>query len=414
MRLLHVIPQMDPVMGGVCQAVRNIIAGLTDLGVSNEVVSLDGPGSELIYGDSFTLHSMGPGKGPWCYSKELVPWLINNFACFDAVIVHGLWLFHAYAVRKAYTMAFKDCSSRKLPKIFIMPHGMLDPYFQQARGRKLKAIRNWFYWKLIEKHMVNDAAGLLFTCKEELQLARHSFSPYRPCQEVVVGLGVNEPPVFLPTMKQAFLEKCPELQNRPYILFLSRIHEKKGVDILVEAFSEILHFKELEKGTLTAGGIDGTSETENDNLPILIIAGPGIESPYGRKIQKRIYGDELLKKCIFFPGMLTGDAKWGAFYGCEAFVLPSHQENFGIAIVEAMACAKPVLISDQVNIWREIADDGAGLIARDTTEDFRNELVRWWSLKEVEKLQIGQLALSCFRKNFSVVSASKNLLRNIG
>ncbi len=59
--------------------------------------------------------------------------------------------------------------------------------------------------------------------------------------------------------------------------------------------------------------------------------------------------------------MLTGDLKWGAFRAAEAFVLPSHQENFGIAVVEALACGKPVLISDKVNIWREIVEDGAGL-----------------------------------------------------
>jgi hypothetical protein len=66
--------------------------------------------------------------------------------------------------------------------------------------------------------------------------------------------------------------------------------------------------------------------------------------------------------------MLSGAAKWGALYGCEAFVLPSHQENFGIAVVEALACGKPVLISDQVNIWREIVEDGAGLVEGDAEE----------------------------------------------
>lgn len=64
--------------------------------------------------------------------------------------------------------------------------------------------------------------------------------------------------------------------------------------------------------------------------------------------------------------MLQGDVKWGAVHGCEEFVLPSRQENFAIAVVEALACGKPVLISDQVNIWREIAEDGAGLVGGDT------------------------------------------------
>jgi glycosyltransferase involved in cell wall biosynthesis len=68
------------------------------------------------------------------------------------------------------------------------------------------------------------------------------------------------------------------------------------------------------------------------------------------------------------PHRLRKSEKWGVLYGCEAFVLPSHQENFGIAVVEALACGKPVLISDQVNIWREIVEDGAGIAEADTEE----------------------------------------------
>lgn len=68
------------------------------------------------------------------------------------------------------------------------------------------------------------------------------------------------------------------------------------------------------------------------------------------------------------PGMLTGDAKWGAFYGCDAFMLPSHQENFGLVVAEALACGKKVFLSRQVNIWREIVEDGVGMAAPDTLE----------------------------------------------
>src|SRR5690606_26648595 len=100
--------------------------------------------------------------------------------------------------------------------------------FQNARNRKLKAIRNWIYWKLIEKNVVNQAQGLLFTCEEERQLARVTFSPYRPNCELVVGLGVEEPPVYQVDMQREFVARCPNFKNESYFLFLSRIHEKKG------------------------------------------------------------------------------------------------------------------------------------------------------------------------------------------
>jgi glycosyltransferase involved in cell wall biosynthesis len=139
-------------------------------------------------------------------------------------------------------------------------------------------------------------------------------------------------------------------------------------------------------GPVTRAG-DGQSQQNGKGhgaFPDLVIAGPGWESDYGREVcglidvansnfaQSSSTLDLKLKTSHSAPlhavGMLSGAAKWGALYGCEAFVLPSHQENFGIAVVEALACGKPVLISDQVNIWREIVEDRAGLVEGDTEE----------------------------------------------
>ena len=112
---------------------------------------------------------------------------------------------------------------------------------------------------------------------------------------------------------------------------------------------------------------------------------------------------------ICFPGMLQGDAKWGAFYGCEAFVLPSHQENFGIAVVEALACRKPVLISDQVNIYQEIANSGAGMVCRDTADGV-NQMVRdWVGLPEGERREMQMAARRCFDELFEASKAAEKL-----
>jgi glycosyltransferase involved in cell wall biosynthesis len=191
---------------------------------------------------------------------------------------------------------------------------MLDPYFQKAPERRLKAIRNQIYWKLIEQKLINRADGLLFTCEAELLLARETFTPYHPKRELNVGYGIQEPPAFTPAMRDAFLNKCPEIADKSYILFLSRVHEKKGADLLIKAYSSI----------------------RNSSSSKLIIAGPGMETDYGKSLIQIVKEDHL-EHSVHFTGMLSGDAKWGAFYGCETFVLPSHQENFGIAVVEALA-----------------------------------------------------------------------------
>ncbi len=145
-------------------------------------------------------------------------------------IVHGLWLYHGFAARKALKKIRNNSIALnilKSPKLFVMPHGMLDPYFQKPAGRQLKAFRNWIYWKLIEEKLINSTEALLFTCNEERGLASKSFLPYTPKRQIVVGLGVEKPPPYDATMRSSFLVKCPEIINEPYLLFLSRIHEKK-------------------------------------------------------------------------------------------------------------------------------------------------------------------------------------------
>src|SRR5688572_26443283 len=232
MRLLRVIATMDPAFGGPCQGIRNIVPTLEEMGVSNEVVTLDDPNAPFLGSDPFPIHALGPSKSMWNYSPNLQPWLHENLDRFDAVIIHGLWLYISYATSKAVRQFRNNVSPRSRSgqlKLFIMPHGMLDPYFQRAPGRRLKAIRNWFYWKLIEGNVVNKADGIFFTCEEELLLAREPFRPYLPQRELNVKYGIENPPENSWEMREAFLRRCPQAYDKPYILFLSRIHEKKGV-----------------------------------------------------------------------------------------------------------------------------------------------------------------------------------------
>ncbi len=108
--------------------------------------------------------------------------------------------------------------------------------------------------------------------------------------------------------------------------------------------------------------------------------------------------------------MLDGDVKWGAFRRAAAFVLPSHQENFGIAVAEALACRVPVLISDKVNIWREIEADGAGLVEADDLAGTQRLLKRWAMLGEEDRGRMAERAEACFRKRFDVSRNARELI----
>jgi glycosyltransferase involved in cell wall biosynthesis len=109
--------------------------------------------------------------------------------------------------------------------------------------------------------------------------------------------------------------------------------------------------------------------------------------------------------------MLRGDAKWGAFHAAEAFVLPSHQENFGIAAAEALACGTPVLLSDKVNIAREIADDGAGWMEPDTAAGTERLLERWIELPPAERQAMAVRARECFHKRYDMRENAKAIVR---
>lgn len=413
MKLLHITASLDPKLGGVSQALKTMVKGLSDFeNIKNEVVSFDNPDASFIDKNFVKTYALGAGKGPWFYNPNYKSWLQQHLSEFDVVILHGLWNYQGYGLIKVMQLLKgKSADASFSTKLFVMPHGMLDPYFQKAEGRKLKAIRNWFYWKLIEQKVVNQADGILFTCEAELQLAKQTFSPYLPKKELVVGLGVDEPPAFTDAMKEAFLSKCSGLEQASYLLFLSRIHEKKGVDLLVDAYANsLISNKTVDQKDQQNSN---TSFITPKNVSKLIVAGPGLQTVYGQKI--KLAASKLQQQIpqVFFPEMLTGDAKWGAFYGCKAFILPSHQENFGIAVVEALACGKPVLISNQINIHTEISNSNAGFVADDTASGTEELLRKWNDLSPAEKTTMGKNARKCYEDYFAVDQAAQKLLTAI-
>ena len=112
--------------------------------------------------------------------------------------------------------------------------------------------------------------------------------------------------------------------------------------------------------------------------------------------------------------MLRGDVKWGAFRRAAAFILPSHQENFGVVVAEAMACSTPVLISDKVNIWREVEASRAGFVQPDTIEGTRNLIRRFNATTELDVQHISQDARAGFLKWFDIKASARDFARAIG
>ena len=410
MNILHVVASMERASGGPAQGIRNLAGSLAPLGNHIEVVCLDDTIYDNTADTNLLIHSLGHGSSRWSFNATLNSWLELNLQRFDAIILHGIWLYPTLAL----WLVLKKMRGQGLPTppYFVMPHGMLDPWFQKSPTRRFKAVRNWIYWKLIEHRIVRDASAMLFTCEVELKLARTTFKPYKPKAEINVGYGIIEPPAFQPNMDSAFSAHCPEIGKQSYLLYLSRIDPKKGVDLLIQAYADAAKQKCISNDPLNCG--------QKEVFPALVIAGPGMETTYGREMQALAnavtqnvnsnYPNTSSVK-ILFTGMLTGDTKWGAIYGCSAFILPSHQENFGIAVVEALACGKPVLISNQINIWKEIESDGAAIVAEDTKFGTLTLLQRWLDTSDSDRNVLSANAKSCYLKHFEAIGAANNLIK---
>ena len=383
LRILHSIRSVNPAGGGPIEAVKQLAAVNRRAGHEIDVVTLDRPDDLWVKEFPLPCHAMGPAKGSYGFSSRLSVWLRGRRREYDAVVVDGLWQYNAFGVWRAL-------HGTDTP-YFVFTHGMLDPWFK--RTYPLKHLKKWLYWPWGDYRVLRDARAVFFTCEEERLLARKSFWLYR-CHERIVTLGTAGPSGDPAQQRQAFQEKFPETIGKACLLFLGRVHVKKGTDLLLEAFARFR-----------------VERNQSDGRDHLVIAGPD-DHAYAQEM-KALARRLGIQEHVTWAGMLAGDLKWGAFYQAQAFVLPSHQENFGIAVAEALACGRPVLISNKVNIWREIAEDNAGLIENDDREGALRLLSRWAALSADEKAAMGRSAADCFLRRFHIEASARSLIENL-
>lgn len=374
-RLLRVISSLDPKGGGPMEGIRQITPKLESLGVNTTVACLDPPESPWIKDFPCEVRAFGPALSGYLYRKGFVRLLKALAHHNDIVIVHGLWQYHAFA-------AWRALHNGRVPYL-VQTHGMLDPWFKKAYP--LKHFKKCLYWPWADYRLLRDAKAVLFTCARERDLARQSFSLYS-ANEQVIAYGTAGPTGDPVQLRRRFLALWPELQHRRILLFLGRIHPKKGVDLLIEAFAEIAN---------------------RDPSLSLVVAGP--DGVGWQKALELLARDLGVADRICWPGMLTGDDKWAAFYAAEIFCLPSHQENFGIAVAEALACGLPVCISNQVNISSEVLNSGSGLVHSNTKLGTVAAFQQWLNYDSYERQVFGRNARALFEQSFEIGSAARQL-----
>jgi len=367
------VQTLDPRSGGVATAVLSLSEAIARQGHDVEITTLDAPDAERPTATSLPIHALARRPQGYGYSPHLLPWLQEHGSKFDCAIVNGCWQYSGLA-------AWRQFAHSPVP-YYVFPHGMIDPWFK--RTYPLKHLKKWLYWPWAEYRVLRDARGVIFTSDAERLQARKSFSLYR-ARERVSPLGIETPPAG---SSDEFFARFPHLRGKRIVLFLGRLHVKKGCDLLINAFEQ----------------------TAPDDESIgLVIAGPdqdGHEATLRARASRSSKGDR-----IHFVGMLEGVVKWGALRAADVFILPSHQENFGLSVVEALACGVPVLISKPVNISTEVQEDGAGFVDSDDLPGTARLLQRWFSMGEAERNAMRPRAAACFAKRFEIGRAATLLL----
>ena len=328
--VLHVIPSVARSDGGPSRAVMDMCRALSAAGVGVSLATTDADGSSRLrvehgvwnlregvstiffpreYTDSFKV------------SRPLAEWLESNVEKFDCVHVHGVF-------SHACLAAARSCARLRVPYV-VRPLGALERW-----SLRQKPVRKWLALALGGRALLRRAAAVHYTTARE---RRESEKALRISNGIVIPLGVDLP-----------VRPHPPLSGRAMkILFLSRLHPKKGVEILLEAFARV-----------TAG--DAGMTMEGGNLCRLIIAGSG--NPAYEKSLRGLAESLGIAGRVSFPGWLDEEAKSTAFAEAGLFVLPSAQENFGLVVLEAMAAGVPVAVSRGVDLADEIQSETAGWV----------------------------------------------------
>ena len=381
--ILHVVQSVNPVGGGPIEAVRQLAAAHHALGDSLQIASLDPPGAPYL---AFPGVPVEPLRRSWLdpfFPLSLLRWVRAHHHHYDAVVVNGIWDFHLLA---AY-LAVRGTAT----PFFVFPHGMLDPWFR--RRYPLKHLKKWLFWPWAMYLPLRQADAVCFTCDQERLLARQSFWLYQ-CHEVVVAFGTKGIPEPHHDYATAFLEAHPAIDGRQRFLFLGRVAPKKGPDLLIRAIAALQDERLWDPASM-----------------VLVLAGPA-NGAYATQLQR--LAERLgVSSSLHWTGMIQGDQKWGAFQSAAAFVLPSHQENFGIAVAEALSCSTPVLLTHPVNIAADIAAAGAGLVEHDSVAGITNLLRRWLALDPTARSAMATQARRCFLERYEISNAALSVTSTI-
>ncbi len=334
MKVLHVIPAVAPRYGGPSRAILDMCRALQAQGIEPLIATTDADGGGRLRVDLGrplswegvpTIFFPRQWSEAFKYSGPLARWMERNVNGFDVVHIHAVFSHSCLA-------AARSCLRHDVPYV-VRPLGTLDPW---SLGQRRLAKR--ILWHAGAGLMLREAAAIHYTTTQEGQLAE---GPLGLGRGVVIPLGVDGELLGEPGAPGSFRRRHPTLEKDPYVLVLCRLHPKKGLELFLEVFLDLT----------------GAGEFRHWRL---VVAGEG-EAGYVSRLRRLAEGGDGAGR-VLFTGWLDGAEKAEALREAALLALPSRQENFGLSVVEALACGVPALVSRHVNLAEEIRAAGAGWV----------------------------------------------------
>jgi glycosyltransferase involved in cell wall biosynthesis len=313
-------------------------------------------------------------------SIPLLNWLCRNVTKYDVVHVHAVFSFSTLAAGWA-------CWLRRVPYI-VRPLGVLNAWGMNNRRRWIKTLS----FRLLDKQLLDHASAIHYTSAQEADEAARLGLRARP---VVIPLGMDLGPFSSLPSPELFTARFPETAGRPIILFLSRLDPKKNVELLLEAMARL----GSEESNLIR-------PNPTESAPLLVIAGSGAPV-YVAELKARALALGLEKEVIWV-GHLDGDMKLAALAAATVYVLPSHSENFGVALLEALAAGSPCVSTPGVALAVEAANEEAVLLSEADPQKLAEMLKRLLS-NPSERHALGVAAAQMAQTKYSSAAASESL-----
>lgn len=378
MKVLHVIPSVGPLRGGPSVVVRQLARSLAESGVETEVATTN-DNADGVLDVPLRLPVEDEGVTYWYFPRQLAfytvswplaNWLRDNISRFDVVHIHALFSFSSLAA------AF--WARRHGVPYIIRPLGTLNQWGMTNRRPWLKQAS----FRLLESRVAKHAALMHYTSEDERQQASQ--------------LGVTTTPVIIPNAVADIEAPAPERggfrrrhglsSGRRIVLFLARLDEKKGLELLLRAYARI--------------------RVQVANT-LLVIAGDGSPEYVARiKADARTLG--LTDAHVLWTGFLSGADKREVLSDADVFVLPSYSENFGVSVAEAMAAGVPVIVSDQTAIHHDVAAAATGLVVGCDASDIARAVSSVLSSPDEAKT-MGQNGAELVRHTYSLATVTRQV-----